>query len=241
MSASEAGIAPTNTDRATEMNKMRSWLGLLAVPILCAWTASPATAAPEWLRNGAPITAASQVNLTTGTGRLLFEDTKGAGGQPIDVECPFTGKGTIGPVAAGKITEMNISLANCVSVSNCGVKPEEASVINLPWVTEVILVEVMTVDLYLMDFLEEAGKGAPGWLIKCGGFDDTCTNNSLTEPAFLELSNETVNMISLVDAAFHPAEQNSFFNCSLGGAKAGLNNGLFTIEDPGGASISVSG
>jgi hypothetical protein len=160
-------------------------LALFAVCAFSAVAASSASAAHQWLKNGAPIVAA-QLAITDGL--LLLHHTGGLGGT-VTVHCDGRFHGTVGPGAVDTITEVwtltemiEITSAHPISCtvevgknlcpvgSLVTVWPDNLSVAGgLVWKTELQLTGTGPI----FDDLTGPNNG-PGFNVKCSGITILC-------------------------------------------------------------------
>lgn len=182
----------------------------------------------EWLVKGIGVTASLNIE---GEGEILLEDTKGGLFlEAAAVSCSGIGLGTIGPESLGvgsevltlsggvvSTTPLSGSGLTCTDTLNCA-EPDKVWGINLPWDTEVELVEDGGA-FFAALILPHSGATTIGWEVECFGVSDECTSAegaaqltlegatlvALGNPAFLELIGE-----------LKPA------NCTRGGAGTGI-------------------
>jgi hypothetical protein len=144
---------------------------VLAFSVTAVASASAATIL--WLASGVAIGTAEPV---TSTGEIELRNLKDALGQEIAVLCSGVFDGTVGPGAEDLITTVlnlgtggtEISLAKkittCTNLMGC-TKPELTPE-NLPWLTELELMEVGGTVLFL-NIITSGGKGEPGYTVHC--------------------------------------------------------------------------
>lgn len=199
-------------------------LALAAIFVASAFSAASAFALEStWLVGGVKPAAAVAVD---STGELTLDDTKGGIFlEDASIKCKGTDKGTVGPGAADKLTEVVVN--GCTNVKGCP-EPDTAKADNLPWTTKV---ELIGAEFY--DDITSATE--VGYTATCLGFaNDVCT---LALGRVL-LKNEAGG---IVDALFNSADANQpNANCSRGGAGTGLVNGLDTLLTESGAALAVS-
>ncbi len=178
---------------------------------------------------------------------LRLSDTGTLGGTTT-VKCNGTGS-----VGWGLITGRNLGLIKVAEVEkpnkNCELveggaglcttaKLEEVKGANLPW--KVHLFE--TENKVLTDISGTIAGKEPGWTLRCGGLEDTCTTPE-GKPELAELSNlvqgapGTSELSLLVRARF---EEKSPGNCTLGGNGTGHVSGLVAILLWKGLGLSIN-
>jgi hypothetical protein len=122
-----------------------------------------AEAGMEWLENGNAITTNKA---SDSTGALKLKDTT----NNVEVECSGLGAGTVGANGADEITTILTAGGSAsipCTVLNKGTlgceEPTHAEALNLPWVTQLILVGAEVRD----ELKAHAGGGSPGWKTEC--------------------------------------------------------------------------
>ena len=237
------------------MSKLKiAGLALIAVFAFSVVAAASASAAPEWLANGAAITSALPATIT---GELELEDTNVLG-SAVSIKCSGSFKGTIGPGATDLITEVEgkagekTTLAGGTPVVCAFVNkgPCETAMtplalaLHLDWSTELTLETRGTEDLYV-DLIKEnvsEKEGLPGWeVLECLVLGlsegDACTGNTGADVKNTATDVEG-EFLGKTDAVVTPAA-----TCSLGGGVTGLlqslTPGLITLNE--GATLQVSG
>lgn len=203
------------------MGKVQSILPtMIAVLTISLIVTALASAAPEFLINGQPITSKKENSITSSS--LLLEETS----LKIDITCEVSGTGTVGPGATD--TTSTLTTSKCESKSGCSTV-NAVTAVNLPWKTELLDVGASEI----RDAITSGGSGAPGWLIECTVLgvkvSDTCTT--------AEASSKATNLENNVDMTFE--ETSELSNCTLGGAKTGLTLGLF-LESIIGVKLEVN-
>jgi hypothetical protein len=206
----------------------RLWtLGLMLVAMLVISASASATAgALQWLLNGTAVSSAVSV---ASKSSLEISDSAASGGA-LAVACEGTDKGTVGPGDRGEVTEIKESECEFHEGEDgaCEASREvTAAALNLPWLSLVLSVELLTVDR----LTAEGGK-APGWSVTCtvAGIlkvADECTSSSI-EP---EVENETSGV-----GLLYAGEASS---CSAGTRTSGMVVGPDLIENPTGRSLAV--
>jgi hypothetical protein len=156
-------------------------LALVAALAVCGVAAASASASPaEWLLNGAPVTESTLVTLSlkSGTTVTLADKTPEGGTFETKITCSgFTGKGTVAPAGAGKITEFKLSKCTRTKQGICEAetKAQEESkewvkAIKLPWETRLAERNASTAEF----LLKGNGPGASaGWEFECKAFGFT--------------------------------------------------------------------
>jgi hypothetical protein len=203
-------------------------LALVSALFMSAVMAGSASAAHEFLINGAPITTALKVH---SSGLLLLEDTKPPIGTPTQVHCHGFNAGTVGPGGVDLIESITLELLGTKDLilclfdknGNCnsGTMPV-ALALNLPWKTELVLHEGKVRDLILAD-----GHGEPGWNVHCNAIipEDDCLATA-AEPGSTGLENVAGGVLATFDKLTPLA------TCSVGGAKSGKVEGTVLTENP---------
>jgi hypothetical protein len=197
-------------------------LALVAVAAFFAVSVASASAAPEWLVGGNPVTVLTSV---TTTGLLTLTDLKASFLGASSVDCEGTLVGSVGAGGEDEITEiigsegkkytsanatLGATFIECKGVAGCEgnglVWP-----IGLPWLTQLELSGTAIIDD------TKANAGEMGYAIECSIFgvkeEDSCTQ-ALFAPSFIE------NMATENDTLFLVAEENAS-HCSLSGENSG--------------------
>ena len=177
----------------------------------------------EWALNGVLLSAPAA---TKWKGKMKVTDASTEVGS-IAVECEDTAEGPVGPGATGEVTKWTVS--SCVGIAPC----ESGSTIeplHLPWHTELVTSGGVT-----RETRTSAGKGAPGFKIKCKIFGiidpDECTGAALKTTG-------TSNGALGVNFNFNSTEK---LHCSVekSGETAGSFDGPQTIEATSGGRLEV--
>jgi hypothetical protein len=207
-------------------------LALVAALFMSAVAAGSASAAHEWLINGAPLTSTLKVH---SVGLVLLEDTKAPGGA-VQVHCKGFDAGTVSPGGLDLVESVTAELLKgsdkipCtfdkVGACKSNVTPT-ALALNLPWRTELVLNGTSVRDLILAD-----GHGEPGWSVTCTNiFGGTTEDHCLAEagkPGSVSLTNVAGGVLGTFDKLTPNAK------CSLGGAESGHVEGTVLTENPSG-------
>jgi hypothetical protein len=224
ISSSPKGEEALEEERQIAMRKSQILgLALFAVFAFSAIMSAAAFAESEWLLNGAPITAATEV---LSEGELsLCDDKGGLFGEDVCVKCSGLDKGTVGPGKADVTQEVTglageKDITNCTNELNCP-SPILVEAENLPWTTEIVLNGTE-----FRDLIGTAAK-QPGYLVSCAGVVDLCEGH-----ATVTLTNEPGGVL----ATFANLE---VATCTRGGAGQGLVTGTSLIFDHVG-ELSVS-
>jgi hypothetical protein len=172
-------------------------IGVMLIAAVAFSALGGSAVAAEWLLDGSPIATATAA--TTEGNVVLEADGLGAG-----VECHVVATGTVGPGAADEVK--TVAFSGCVKLGNCSTFDSVAAV-NLPWKTEVLLVNGKWFD----DLTQGPGAaGAPGYLVEClVGFllaDNVCKK--------AEAKVELVNLATDVEDLFNTEEE---AECTTGG------------------------
>jgi len=203
-------------------------LALVAAVVMSAIAAGSASAAHEWLINGAAITVAKK---THSKALVLLEDS----GSGTAVHCKGFDAGTVGPGGKDLVESVTAELLGTNDKIPCtfdktgtcesGTAPT-ALAIHLPWKTELELINGKVRDLILAD-----GNGAPGWAVTCktflGSTTDTCEEEA-GKPGSTALANVTEGVLATFDKETPAAK------CSIGGAGSGHVSGTDLTESPSG-------
>lgn len=142
---------------------------LLAVPAL----ASAHGSGFQWKGKAfMPITKTQGAEFS---GKLLVFDTDAGGEIPMGVECTVNATVNVSTNGTGEVTAVTAS--SCVGKTWCeSAKPSSLTAVNLPWHTELAIVEGTP-----REKLSSGGSGAPGFKMKCKvlglASEDTCTGN----------------------------------------------------------------
>lgn len=196
-------------------------VGVLAVGAVVPALASART---EWKLNSIPVSSSLA---TEWSGKLKVVDTNVPVVEKESVECSDKAEGTVGIGGAGEITK--VSMSSCKGVQICG--PNETynniTAINLPWVTEMAVVEGK-----LHEAIVSSGEGTPGFKVACYQFN----SYRVTDECTGKLGLSTTNTESGVTAAFLAGEK---LNCTLSGANDGYTEGSQSIVASKGGTLSA--
>jgi hypothetical protein len=207
-------------------------LALVSALIISAVAVASASAAHEWLINGAAITSAKLVHSKA---LVLLEDSKAIGGA-VQVHCKGFNEGTVGPGALDLVKSVTAELLGTNDKIPCEFDPGKkglcgatptptALAIHLPWHTLIVLIGPVVRDLILAD-----GNGAPGWSVTCSAATDTCEEEA-GAMGTTALTNVSGGVLATFDSETLPAK------CSLGGAKSGQVRGTNLTENPSATEI----
>jgi hypothetical protein len=211
-------------------------LALVAAFAVSAIAAASAFAAPEWLINGAAVTASTSVETK---GSLNLTDTETALGS-VTVKCEGTLDGSVGPTGTDEITEVlntagvAIKLGGtallCTS-SQCSGTPEVWPE-NLPWKTQLELVGTV-----IRDHIFTSTGGAPGYTSLCTiilPIEDTCTG--LTSSLIENMPTESPpDVLGIFNA------ESEHGSCTQGKSTSGVITGEGLITTLNGLALAVSG
>ncbi|MGA9875710.1 MAG: hypothetical protein WBQ21_07870 [Solirubrobacteraceae bacterium] len=171
---------------------------------------------PVWLLRGTPMTESKPVEWK---GTISLEDKSASIYGSVGVECKDTAKGSVGPSAAGGVTEWAMSgckpMASSVCESNANAVIEGR---NLSWATELADISGVTRNL-----LNESDETIPTFELKC----DVEGEISITE--CLRIPGTAMSNIGSgygVSATFSSER----ITCSHGGVGAGVLEGSQTIR-----------
>ena len=222
-----------------------------ALAVSAVAVASAFAVEPVWLLNGAVLTGAVKVDLANIAGtKLLIEDMK----TGTDLLCSGLFEGTINSNGKDEITLVEDLEAKDVTKANegnaetgwvdCEISAkglcEEANgaltkvfPLGLPWKTQLLLIVVGGKEIIVDDL-----QGTTlGYLVECLSFgvkvDDACTG---------ETSGEVLNVVGGVESIFNEAnlEITPAVNCTIGGAKEGLQSGAGLVTPTAGGTVTVS-
>lgn len=247
----ERGLATKPCTRERKDAEMRKFytVGLAAIAALAfsVIAVASASAATEWLLNGAAIGTATEV---TTTGELTTLADTGTG---TEVKCSGIFDGTVGPGAVDKIEKiLNLSkveettenLAKVVvpAVSCTVVKAGLCSVsvgaliwvipIHLPWTTSLTLPEATL----WVDSITTGTGGEPGYEVSCPTVLGTQTDVCEGKPGAV-----VTNVTGGVEGVFENNEAtNPRGKCSIGGAKTALTLGSGLTALTGAGTLTVS-
>ncbi len=227
-------------------------IAVFALTVIVGATASAALGAEtaSWLVNGAAPAAATEV-LSVGVGELVLEDM----GVPQSIECKgadVTDVGMVGPSDEDTTTTIAFTSpsTNCKPAAkaenlsgeqktNACESLKSIEMLDLPWLTELLLGENAAKESVFLDKLSSDGKGEPGYLSECktalGTVDDSCTEASATTT--VEVKNETSDVNIIFPRALTKASE--AWKCSVGGPENGLMVGEELIEAMG-ATLAVN-
>jgi hypothetical protein len=204
-----------------------------------------------WLWKGVAI--AEPLNIEA-EGELLLEDTKGGlFGEAVDVLCSGILDGTANPESLDYVSEV-LTLTPTIKelinteplvelglecINNTGCPTPLVWAENLPWETEVKLVEIGT----LVDFAIYI-YGNPGWLVQCMGVigepEDLC--ETPIGVALLLLNAGGTELLAEFNEAFRNEVGLLKANCTRGGTGAGVaeSDAQGPIKHETGGELSVS-
>ena len=209
-------------------------LAVVAALFMSAVAAGSASAAHEWLLNGASIGAATKVH---SLGLLLLTDHTAPLGETL-IHCVGYDAGTVGPGAADLVESITKELLGTNNVIECAIVKAggcksgtiaKASAIHLPWKTELYLEGTELRDM----ITEDGTAGQPGWSVTCtnilgGSTTDTCTSTLG--------STGVQNVAAGVNTPFEAKSPSA--NCKVGAEAirngAGLVRGTVLQENPAG-------
>jgi hypothetical protein len=203
---------------------------------MSAVAAGSASAAHEWLINGAPIASPVKVH---SLGLLLLTDHNplGIAGNETQILCHGFDAGTVGPGALDLVQSITTTLLGtndkitCAfeKAGGCESSPAPlALAVNLPWRTEIYLAPNGEV----RDMIVSSGAGEPGWKVTCKApIIGTITDECKAPLGSTSLKNDTgLGVLGIFDAE----SQNA--NCKIGGEAvrngAGLVRGAVTQFSP---------
>lgn len=212
-------------------------LGALAFGAMAAVSASatPTFLLAEWLLNGVGITVATN---TSAPGELTLTD-KNTGvsilcSVSLDASINAGGTGSVSRLLTlGTVEVTEAAPLLCVGNLLC---PEPLVVaVNLPWITELELMEENTEVFYAV-LIVNGGSGEPGWKIDCmnGIAPVTCTGTMVAE-----VMNGGSTPTALFAEAFAELAEVKLLSCN-GTAEVGEVNGELLIEDIEGGELSAS-
>lgn len=195
-------------------------LVLVAVAAFLAVSVASASAAPEWLINGAAVTALTSVSTT---GLLTLTDLKASFLGPSAVDCEGTLVGSVGAAGEDEITEivggegkktkgngLTGEFIECKGVQGCEGNGKVYP-LGMPWLTKLELSGTAIID----NTVPGIGTGM-GYAIECSIFgvkeEDECTQ-ALFAPKMENMATEN-DVLGIV------AEENAS-HCSLSGENSG--------------------
>jgi len=179
-------------------------------------------------------TAVATTLSTVTSGELLLEDKKAILGIKAAVLCSLILDGTIGANGEGEVTELLTLAGVAVSLTalsgtallcngqegcNTGTGNDEVWAVNLPWITQLDLVEFDNHVNIAKLKLPHAGGGLPGWYVQCatalGTADDECT----AEESVAETSNLTGGVSNIFSEAATLTVGYTLGNCTASAEK----------------------
>lgn len=186
---------------------------------------------PGWLVNGGQLEKAVAV---VTKGKLKVSDHgSNENGRGVAMECASSGEERVGPGSLGEIT--HLTLSGCTSLYNgkrnleCSetAPAPEMTAVNLPWYTTLVTSGEAT-----RQVVYEAGKGVPGFNMKCKSTsglvrNDVCSGNT---------SATMKNVTGGVDETFDAKSEK--LNCSFGGAGEGTVEGTELLENPSAGTLT---
>lgn len=192
---------------------------LVSSAVVCA-NAFAEYIGPVWELNSELVKASTVVSIKSSA--LELQDTElGA------IECRVTGEGKVGAEGTGEVT--SLSASECKSVKTCEAGTASAKAVHLPWKTQLISAEEVTV----RDKFSSGGGGAPGWIIECKVLGANTTD---------ECTGETTAAVE--DAYEGPSVQfdakSAHLNCSFGGSGKGIVSGPESDHGPESKELSVA-
>ncbi len=185
-----------------------------------------------WLEGGVVPAEALSVD-SESIGALTLKDTA----TGVILSCEGLNEGTVGPGAKDSITKITslggANLVPCTFVAKgpCeSSSPPSAEAVNLPWLTELLLVGGKNLD----DIVGTGGNA--GWAAHCLvvglNITDTCTKAETSA----DIDNTTEgDVVALFSAAI-----GGLANCTQGGAETGEVTGEVLILTLDGSSLAVS-
>jgi hypothetical protein len=189
----------------------------VALALWCAVPALATTTKARWDLGGVPLTESSSVKMK---GTLTLTDPKVPIVKSLEVKCDDEATGTAGSDGAGTITKMTVT--SCTGTYEyegkeaCEKEKSSLAAMNLPWSSELTLVEEVAHDLF-----KGTGKEA-GLKLKCRGLgaemEDECKGT---------LGTTVKNVSGNVTATFNASEK---LTCTQGGTASGTLEGTQTIE-----------
>ncbi len=223
------------------------FIALVAVFAFGALTVEAASAVTFllalWLVGGVAVAAELKV---AAEGELRLEDTKGGLFlEAAAVLCSGILDGAVLPESLDVISEL-LTLAGvaipttltgsgltCSNVANCP-EPDKVWAVNLPWDTEVELVEDEGGPFFANLILPHAGGGNPGWEVECFGIADSCTAPEAAAQLTLEAG---VTLLGSFSEAFRELVGAPAGTCERGG----VGSGLVVSDSPFGMILLVEG
>ncbi len=211
------GRSPESDVGATPAARLARRTMVAVVGVLALWAVVPALASARvaWRQNGTPL---SESIGSEWKGTLRVSDTKTPVGEQ-GTECADTIEGSSGIGGMGEVTK--IVTSSCVGTGLCETKaPATLTPVNLPWHTELAVVEGTLRDVFV-----SGGKGTPGFKIKCkiggDGLEDECSGT---------LRASTTNTESGVTVTFRKSEK---LTCVQGGSGSGYAEGSQSDKSQG--------
>lgn len=204
----------------------------------------------ELLVNGAAVTSTLPIKTE---GELLFENTKAPVVGKEMTLCSYIEDGTIGANGAGEIVEI-LSLAgaaisktvlsgtglSCTDQENCESDKQWAT--NLPWKTELNLVEINGVPFFGILFLKKAGvTGNPGWYVECTVLGVKASEECTAEPGIAMATNITAGVEIAFTEKFTEEAGLKLGECTGNKEETGVAEGPATMTTTeSGTTLSVS-
>lgn len=224
-------------------------MALIAVFALSVVVAESASATvvfllAEWLVNGAAVTSALP---TKAEGELLLENTKAPIVGKAMVLCSGILDGTVGPNGEDEVIELlnltgtAISLTalsgtslSCADQENC--ESSKVWAANLPWKTELNLIEINGVSFFGILFLKKAGvTGSPGWYVECTVLGVKASEECTAEPDVAEAKNIAAGVETMFSDKFTEEAGLKLAECSGNKEETGI------VEGPGTETTTESG
>jgi hypothetical protein len=216
-------------------------LALLAFGVLTAVSASaaaPVFLLAEWLVGGVAVAAELE---TKTTGELTLKDS----GLKSAVLCSMIVDGWVGPNSLGSISEV-LTLAGgltsaplgsvpiiCAVVEGCSTTAAapEAWAVNLPWETELELMEQNGEIFFAGLITSPNGTKTVGWSVQCTILGIKSEDECTAATGVTEFTEEGANIVASFSPAFNALAEVKLPNCTLGGNERGevTGSGIVTL------------
>jgi hypothetical protein len=222
-------------------------LAMVSVLAISAVASATASAAPEWLVEGKPVTKSTPVTFT-------LNKFKAFNTGAFVIECAAaTGAGTVAPSGVGSITEFKLSKCHRSGAGNCTSetleeqeKTEWVRMVNLSWPTKLKKSPLGIEGGRLKDWVEPNGTKGMGFEWECAGYfgshiAERCEmgDTGSEEIPYRTLLTELEQVGATVRQRFETLQEERRFECSGSYGKAeGEFDAIILLKGPEGKALS---